>query len=104
MQTVTAGISRLALIFLSAVVCFAQMPYGSIVGRVVDKEQGRIPGAGVKAVNLSTQVVTTTRSNTEGNYIVPNLVPGTYRVEIEKDGFKRFTREPIEVQIGRAHV
>jgi hypothetical protein len=99
MQIVTAGINRLALIFLFGVVCFAQMPYGSIVGRIVDKEQGRIPGAAVKAVNLSTQVVTTTRSNTEGNYIVPNLVPGTYRVEIEKDGFKRFSREPIEVRV-----
>jgi hypothetical protein len=48
MQIVTAGINRLALIFLFGVVCFAQMPYGSIVGRIVDKEQGRIPGAAVK--------------------------------------------------------
>ncbi len=99
MHTMTTRTARLGLILLLAVVSFAQMPYGSVVGRIIDKEQARVPGASVKAVNLSTQVVSATKSNNEGNYIVPNLVPGPYRVEIEKDGFKRFTREPVEVRV-----
>jgi hypothetical protein len=85
---------------LFAVVCCAQTPYGSVVGRVVDTAQGRVVGSAVKAVNLSTGVETAATTNSEGNYIVPNLVPGLYRVEVQKEGFKRFTREPIDVRAG----
>jgi len=91
-------IVKVSLLF--AAVAVAQTPYGSIVGRVVDRGQALVAGAGIRAVNLSTQVATAASSNNEGNYIVPNLLPGQYRVEVEKPGFKRFTREPVDVRLG----
>jgi len=34
-----------------------------------------------------------------GNYQFVNLVPGMYRVDIQKEGFKRLTREAIQVEV-----
>ncbi len=36
-----------------------------------------------------------TESNETGNYVLPNLPPGTYRLAVEKQGFKRFVQENI---------
>jgi hypothetical protein len=41
-------------------------------------------------------------TSAEGLYQFVNLVPGRYRVEVEKTGFKRFTREPITVEVQTA--
>lgn len=45
-------------------------------------------GVEVSAKNLGTNVETTTVSNTEGIYSIPNLFPGTYSLEFKKTGFK----------------
>src|SRR4029077_20068004 len=34
-----------------------------------------------------------------GLYSFVNLIPGNYRVEVEKQGFKRITQEPVVVQV-----
>lgn len=78
----------------------AQAPYGSIVGRVLDSAEARVPEARVLATNLATSVQTEARTNAEGNYELRTLVPGLYRVGVEMKGFKRLEREPIEVRVG----
>ena len=42
-----------------------------------------VPGATVEVTNRATGVVTTATSNEEGNYRVPFLNPGTYRVTVD---------------------
>ena len=37
-----------------------------------------------------------------GNYQFVNLVPGQYKIEVEKPGFRRFVREPITVEVQSA--
>lgn len=41
-------------------------------------------------------------TDTGGNYQFVNLVPGQYRIEVEKPGFRRFAREPITVEVQNA--
>ena len=38
-------------------------------------------------------------TDSAGNYFVPNVKPGSYRVAVETAGFKRFVEEPIPLQI-----
>ena len=38
-------------------------------------------------------------TDTSGNYQFVNLVPGQYKVEVEKPGFRRFARDPITVEV-----
>jgi hypothetical protein len=77
----------------------AQSFFGSIVGTVTDTTGATVPRASVVLINLGTADRRTSETDESGNYQFVNLVPGRYRVEIEKTGFKRMTRDGIEVQV-----
>ena len=87
-------------VVVSAFVLYAQNPYGRITGRVTDSADAVVPGATVRAVQVETNVVTSTVSNSEGNFELLNLVPGQYRLIVELQGFKRHQRGPLEVRLG----
>ena len=76
--------------------------YGSMVGTVSDATGAAIPGTAVTLTNLGTTVKRTIESDASGTYQFVNLIPGRYRVEAEKAGFKHFTREPIVVEVQNA--
>jgi len=88
-----------AALLLCAGTAFAQTFYGSIVGTVTDASGALIPGARVTVTNLGTAETHSMDTSAEGLYQFVNLVPGKYRLELEKSGFKRFTREPITVEV-----
>lgn len=99
--------SRKAPFALRAVVCLiaaslapAQETRGSIIGRVVDASGAIIPGVTIHAVNLATNVSISGESNAEGNFEIPYLLPGEYRITAEQTGFKSFRRDGVEVRIG----
>jgi len=74
---------------------FGQTFYGSIVGSVNDATSGAVPQANVTLTNLGTAERRSMQTDSSGNYQFVNLVPGHYRVEIQKTGFKRLTREDL---------
>ena len=88
----------LSLTLLS--ILYAQTPNGQITGRVVDLLSASIANSAVSATNLATGVKTATTTNAEGNYQLPGLIPGSYRVDAESSGFKHFIRRPVEVRVG----
>src|SRR5947209_1088436 len=85
------------LLFVSA--CFGQTFYGSMVGSVTDPSGSAIPQATVTLINLGTAERRTMVADGSGNYQFVNLVPGQYKVEVEMAGFRRFSREPITVEV-----
>src|SRR5260370_41962482 len=86
----------------AAATSFGQTFYGSIVGSVRDASSGAVPQAKVTLTNLGTAEHRTTETPTSGSYEFVNLVPGQYKVEIEKAGFRRFSRDPITVEVQSA--
>lgn len=76
----------------------AQTSYGSVVGTVTDASASSIPGAGVTLTNLGTTERRTAETDVSGNYQFVNLVPGNYKLEVEKAGFKHLTRDSVLVQ------
>jgi hypothetical protein len=80
----------------------AQTFYGSITGTVLDASGAAIPGAAVTLTNIGTSEKRTMQSEPTGSYTFVDLVPGRYRIEAEKAGFKHFTREPIVLEVGNA--
>jgi len=93
------------LILLLAIVClaplpvFAQVGTGTITGHVTDATGALVPNAQVVAVNAATQVRTTAATNSSGIYELPNLIPGTYSLEVLAKGFKKLVRTNILVQV-----
>jgi len=64
-------------------------------GTVMDQNKARVPGASVDLLNKDTGVHTLLKSNGEGVFDSPSLVPGTYSVTVSREGFKTFTEEGI---------
>jgi hypothetical protein len=65
----------------------AQVAGASLSGTVTDATGGAIAGAQISVKNIATGVVTTTTANSDGNYEMPNLLPGEYRVTISAENF-----------------
>ena len=78
---------------------FGQAFYGSIVGTVTDPSGSAIPQANVVLTNLGTADRRVDVADASGSYQFVNLVPGQYKLEVEKTGFRRLAREPIVVQV-----
>src|SRR5262245_28898066 len=74
---------------------------GSGLGTVKDSAGQIVPGAQVVLTNLDTNEARTTITSELGTYIFPLVPPGRYRLAMELSGFKKFVREPIEVEVQR---
>jgi hypothetical protein len=81
--------SLLAVVFL-ALPCFAfaQSTNASLTGFVDDPAKALLSGVSITAINTETGVRAQTFTNSSGQYVLPNLIPGTYRVEVDKQGFR----------------
>ncbi|MBV8819248.1 MAG: carboxypeptidase regulatory-like domain-containing protein, partial [Acidobacteriaceae bacterium] len=80
----------------------AQTFYGSVVGTVSDASGSAIPGAAVTITNTGTAERRSAETDARGNYLFVNLVPGTYRVDIEKPGFQHLARPDVQVEVQAA--
>jgi len=89
----------LGVIFSACVFVQGQSTYGSITGLVTDPSGAAVTDARVTLTNLGTAEKRTQPTGTDGLYSFVNLIPGNYRVEAEKPGFKRVTQEPVVVQV-----
>jgi hypothetical protein len=78
---------------------FAQSPNGNINGQVVDPVNRAVTSADIVAVNDSTGVQYTTKTNDEGLYVLPNLPPGPYRLQVSKVGFKTLIKPDIVLSV-----
>ncbi|HLJ16587.1 MAG TPA: TonB-dependent receptor [Bryobacteraceae bacterium] len=80
-------------------VAFGQDPRGSIGGRVVDQSDAVVVGAKVQVTNVQTGVSAPVQTNESGTFMVPFLLPGTYRVIAEMSGFKTYSQDNIELRV-----
>ena len=87
------------LLLASGSAAMAQEARGTLQGRVSDASGAVVPGATVEVTNVNTGVTTPTTSNEEGNYRMPFLNPGTYRVTVTLDGFSKFVSQNIELHV-----
>lgn len=74
---------------------FSQEHLGSIQGIVTDQQGGAVPSATVTVANQATGVVNTTKTDSTGNFGIPFLVPGTYRVSVDAPGFSTSVNQNV---------
>ncbi len=77
----------------------AQSTNASLAGRVTDPSKARIAGAKVVAINAGTNISNEATTNAAGEYYLRSLVPGTYRIEVEKPGFKKLIRPDVILHV-----
>ncbi len=89
---------RIAILLSScAAILNAQGERGNITGIVTDPAGAALAGAELSVVSRDTNATTKATTTSGGEYNVPNLPPGVYRIEITAVGFKRFLQQNIIV-------
>ncbi|HEX4758643.1 MAG TPA: TonB-dependent receptor [Terracidiphilus sp.] len=78
----------------------AQYDTGSLVGVVHDATGAVIPGATVSVVNKATGAVFTAVAGNEGEYEVPSLHTGIYKITATHSGFGTSVADNITVSVG----
>ena len=90
----------LALVLLSACAVFGQaVAIGSVSGTVSDQSGSSVPGATVRMIDTERGTVHTGNTNTEGRYTFNNLPVGSYRLEVQANGFKNYAQTGITLQV-----
>src|SRR5215207_4284683 len=80
---------------------FAQQGTTEIRGKVVDTSNAAVPGASVVVRNEETGMFRETVSAADGTYFVGGIVPGSYEVIAELQGFKKLGMKNIRLEIGK---
>lgn len=96
---VNRGVGLLVCLFLVASLSVAQSPNGTVSGIVLDPSGGVIVGANVLIINNATGVEYPGKANSEGYYVVPNIPPGTYRIQVSSSGFKTIIKPDIVIHV-----
>jgi hypothetical protein len=96
---IVIGLFLLSIVALNTPRIMAQGLFGTISGTITDPTGAVVPGATVTVTNINTNVKNVTIANDAGDYSVPNLNPGTYRVEASAKGFKTAQRKDIVLQM-----
>ena len=89
----------LSLGILCSALAFGQSTYGSVTGSVTDPSGAAVDGATVTLTNTGTSEKHTQTTSDQGTYSFVNVIPGAYRVDVEKPGFKRLSHPDVIVQV-----
>jgi hypothetical protein len=87
----------IALFVACSTFAFAQGTTGTLRGQVLDPTSATVAGAAVIVTNEATGVSQTVTTNSAGAYDFPSVLPGTYTVTIEAQGFKKYVKKGITV-------
>src|SRR5229473_7272268 len=69
----------------------------TLLGTVTDSSGAAVANVKVTITETNTGISRASQTNESGNYVLPDLPPGTYTVTAELSGFKRASRAGIDV-------
>jgi hypothetical protein len=91
-------VAMLVMTLAFAAAASAQDVRGRVQGIVTDASGAVIPGANVTLRNVNTSVEVSRSTNDTGQYLFDFVLPGTYEMRVENEGFRTFVQQNILVQ------
>ena len=85
---ITLGLFLFILSF--SLTAIAQNYRGVIRGRVMDPQGASIPGAQLKLIEQETNETRTAKTDGNGDFTISLLRPGSYRLEVDREGFGKY--------------
>ncbi len=85
----------LSFLLIFAFLGQAQNISGQLSGRILDQQGAAVPDATITVTDPAKNVTVTTRTNEQGDFVLPGLQPGNYNLRVEARGFKRLDRPGI---------
>ena len=92
-------IGSVLLILVSSGCLWAQGS-GALTGTISDPTDAAVCGAEVTLTNPAIGVVRAVKTGCDGVYLLPQLAPAIYKLEISAKGFKRAIRDQVVVPVG----
>lgn len=80
------------ILLLACGLVYGQVATSEFFGTVQDKSGSVIPGIEIRVISEAQGLTYRTTTNESGYYSVPNLIPGTYRIEAQGAGFAAYRR------------
>lgn len=77
----------------------AQSSRGTLLGHVQDPSGGPVANAKVTAINTGTGISTIFSTTSTGDFVFVNLIPGTYTLKVEVNGFKGASSPDLILQV-----
>lgn len=96
----TCRLISVFFLFCAAAVLFAQTDRGLITGTVKDATGAVVPGAQVTATHVATNTNFRADTTSSGDFTVPSLPVGAYKVRVEIQGFKSHVLENVILTAG----
>src|SRR6266571_8929913 len=107
-EEATTMSARTRVLFLLAVtLSFANLLHaqgganGTILGTVTDNSGAVLANATVDVTNTGTNVTNHTQTTSSGDFTVPFLPPGTYRIAVQSPGFQKSLTDGITLVVGQ---
>ena len=98
MKRIVRAICLIACAFF-AMTSWAQTPTGTIEGVVTDATGAAVQGATVRITQTTTNSTRETATDSAGRYTIPFVLPGTYSVAVQAQGFKSARQDNVLVQV-----
>ncbi|MFY9843580.1 MAG: carboxypeptidase regulatory-like domain-containing protein [Terriglobales bacterium] len=89
------------LMFAVSVSLSSQTTNGRILGTITDQSGASVAGASVVITDTQRGTTRTVATDTSGDYAVPELQPGVYKVRAEAKGFKSVERPNIGLEVAQ---
>jgi len=100
----SSGFSRRALLALALLLCCLLIPpladaqdFTGLRGAVTDPSGLPVPAASIKVTQEGSGFTKSTASNELGEYELRGILPGTYTMEVEVRGFKKYINQGVIV-------
>lgn len=89
-MSTTTRILCLCLLIVSGAYLYGQgAGTGTILGTVTDSSGAVVANTGVDVTNVATGVTAHTQTTSSGDFSVPFLIVGTYRITVQATGFQK---------------
>lgn len=89
-------------VFGASVLAFGQNARFS--GQVSDQQSAVIPNASVRAINQDSHLSSVSKSDEQGNYTIPFLPAGHYKIEVQASGFNPSLSRDIVLAAGQTYL
>lgn len=100
LTSVLTAIVALAVVTGLSLPVEAQTANAQLSGLISDPTGAVVPGARITAVNTATNVSYSGLSNGSGIYVLPELLPGVYKITVTAQGFGTVVRSGLKLSTG----